>query len=114
MPRVLVIDDEYDGVRMIARKLSANGFEAVPAITLDDARTAFAEGSWDAIVLDYSICERDNFILEAQRYAPVVIFTGDDMAAERLSKKYGVKTVHKPEPENSRKSLISVLREIIS
>ncbi len=65
MSRVLVIDDQKDVRAMICMVLRLNRFEAIEADNARSALTAFAEGDFDAAVVDIFLEDTCGFDLIA-------------------------------------------------
>ncbi len=57
--RFLVVDDEPDVLLLVSANISAWGFDAATASTLDQAREAIADGAPDVLILDVSMPEMD-------------------------------------------------------
>ncbi|MHB0856281.1 MAG: GAF and HD-GYP domain-containing protein [Anaerolineae bacterium] len=88
--RVLVVDDQPDVCRLIARILSAKGFHVSQASGGIEAEAILAQRSFDLLVTDLSMPDMDGVVLQdlcRQRYPDmdVVVLTANDSVATAVS-----------------------------
>jgi two-component system OmpR family response regulator len=86
--RVLIVDDNEDVRRILARRLTIAGFDVVAAANGREGLAALRAGKWDLVLLDLMMPELDGFEFLAQvrtdRGAPpVVVITQYDDPANR-------------------------------
>jgi CheY-like chemotaxis protein len=73
-PKILCVDDEVIGLRIRQMTLESQGYEVVTASEGDTALAAFADTSFDLVILDYSMPGRNGgeVALEMRRARPGV------------------------------------------
>lgn len=81
MPRVAVIDDDTDLLRMVARMLSVGGHEALTFSSVSDAVAALEHDKVDVILTDIFMPRLDGFHLLATMRAshpevPIIAMSG--------------------------------------
>ena len=85
---ILVVDDDESIRTMLARALSAEGFEVTVAPDGDSARAALAAGEPDLVVLDLTLPSEDGLdILAGLRESsdvPVILLTGRGAEHDRI------------------------------
>src|SRR5437016_7534361 len=90
--RVLVVDDEPDVARVIARLAESFGHEVVIAESVDAALARFDEGPFDVVLTDLRLGREDGLALlrhlqERAAEVPVILITGQatiDSAMEAI------------------------------
>jgi CheY-like chemotaxis protein len=101
-PRVLLVDDDPEVRLVLAEMLDASGVEhVVPAATPDDARAAFAAGSFDVVLLDRQLGEVLGDVLanEIRQLDPavgIVLLTGDPVTRDPTPRRAFDRLVTKP------------------
>ena len=101
-PRVLLVDDDPEVRLVLAEMLDASGVEhVVPAATPDDARAAFAAGSFDLVLLDRQLGEVLGDVLanEIRQLDPavgIVLLTGDPVTRDPTPRRAFDRLVTKP------------------
>jgi len=87
-PRVLIVDDEPQIVRLLTVALNAAGYESFTAESGAAALKFAATGAPDLIVLDLGLPDRDgkDVLREIRRFsdAPVIILSARDREAEKI------------------------------
>ena len=87
-PRVLIVDDEPQIVRLLTVALNAAGYESFTAESGAAALKLAATGAPDLIVLDLGLPDRDgkDVLREIRRFsdAPVIILSARDREAEKI------------------------------
>lgn len=85
MTRILIVDNEPDAVRMLARMLELDGFEAIGAQSGQEAVEWLAKNQADAVILDWMLPDVDGLELTRRLRAmpalakmPIVITTAED------------------------------------
>src|SRR3954470_12118965 len=78
--RILVVDDDGETRRLLARSLETGGHVVRGAASCADARGALAEASWDAIVLDVMLPDGSGIDLcrtlrKEQTSIPILLLT---------------------------------------
>jgi two-component system, OmpR family, KDP operon response regulator KdpE len=87
-PKVLVVDDEPQILRVLRPALKASGYEVVGAATVAEAFGALQEGMPDIIILDLGLPDMDG--KEALRKirvltnTPVIVLSARDREAEKV------------------------------
>jgi two-component system copper resistance phosphate regulon response regulator CusR len=89
VPRVLLVEDERKLLRSLQRGLEAEGFEAVPAATGDEAVRLLDAQPFDCLILDWLLPGRDGLQLladlrRAGRTTPVLMLTARDAVEDRV------------------------------
>ena len=82
-PKVLVVDDELDLIKMVSKRLALEGFEVLLAKDGEEAIAKAREGHPDVIVLDlmmprlsgFEVCQMLKKDAQFQR-TPVIFFSG--------------------------------------
>lgn len=98
--RVLVVEDERDILEAACESLRDEGYAAVAATTLADARRELSAGHVDAIILDLRLPDGNGAELLAElaatgaRVSVVVASVALDVPA--VAEQYGVRFVRKP------------------
>jgi len=122
-PRLLVVDDEAVQRLMVARVAALRGFETDGVATLEEAEARLRGASYEAVVLDLSLGERDGIELLRTVYRcpsePAVIFiSGFDQrvrqAAARLALALGLRVageIGKPLPLERLDMMLTCLPE---
>src|SRR5262245_20575017 len=87
--RLLVVEDERKLLRSLHRGLEAEGYSVATAVTGNEAQARLAEGSFDALILDWMLPGKDGIqILNDLRTAgsrlPVVLLTARDAVEDRV------------------------------
>jgi two-component system, NtrC family, response regulator AtoC len=90
--RILVVDDEPDVARVIARLAESFGYEVVVAGSVETAISQFTDSPFDVVLTDLRLGQRDGLALlrhlrEAAPDVPVVLITGQatiDSAMEAI------------------------------
>ena len=85
--RILLVDDEAEVRRFLARRLSRRGYEVTTATDSDQARALLAEGAFDLAILDFMMPGMNGLELAAQcrlRYPDVrvLMLTGSPVISE--------------------------------
>lgn len=79
MKQVLVVDDDAVSRLVLGHMLSGQGFAVIEAGSVDDALVATADATFDLIICDYVMPDRDGLdFLEAlgQTSPPFILLTG--------------------------------------
>jgi two-component system KDP operon response regulator KdpE len=88
-PRILVVDDEPQLVRVLRPALSAGGYEMLEATTGREALKAIAAQAPDAVLLDLGLPDMDGKEALAQARAfsqiPIVVLSARDREAEKIA-----------------------------
>jgi two-component system copper resistance phosphate regulon response regulator CusR len=89
VPRVLLVEDERKLLRSLQRGLEAEGFEAVPTATGDEAVRLLDAQPFDCLILDWLLPGRDGLQLladlrRAGRTTPVLMLTARDAVEDRV------------------------------
>jgi DNA-binding response OmpR family regulator len=89
MARLLVVEDERKLLRSLKRGLDAEGHEVATAMTGDEGRACLAEGTYDAVILDWMLPGRDGLELLADlrgagKRVPVLLLTARDTVEDRV------------------------------
>ncbi|TFH18074.1 MAG: sigma-54-dependent Fis family transcriptional regulator [Lentisphaerales bacterium] len=79
-PRVLIVEDDPDGLRSVSEAVRDAGFEAVAVTNGTDAVSAFRQGHFDAVLSDLVLPDIDGIevlvrIRKINRETPVLIMT---------------------------------------
>ena len=87
-PKIMVVEDNLDEVKLIKMILEPEGYEVVTTLNGNEAKEKIKEGKIDLIVLDVMMPEMDGFafcswIRKSENYKdiPVILLTG---VAERI------------------------------
>ena len=87
--RVLLVEDDAEIADFIVRGLREEGFTVELATNGDDAGHALAQGSWDVVLLDWTLPGTDGLTLlrrfrQAGHAAPVLFLTARDALSDRV------------------------------
>ena len=87
--RVLLIEDDNEIADFVVRGLREEGFTVELAVNGDDAGHALALGSWDVVLLDWTLPGADGLTLlrrfrQAGHAAPVLFLTARDALSDRV------------------------------
>lgn len=87
--RILVVEDEPKLAKLMASSLEAEGFTADVVLTNEDAKHLLASISYDALVLDLGLPDRDGLELIRELRAskeslPILVATARDALSSRL------------------------------
>ena len=87
-PKIMVVEDNIDEVKLIKMILEPEGYEVVTTLNGNEAKEKIKEGKIDLIVLDVMMPEMDGFAFcswvrksEDYKDIPVILLTG---VAERI------------------------------
>jgi len=85
--RILLVDDEVEIRRLLARRLSRRGYEVTTATGSDQALALLAEGEFDLAILDFMMPGMNGLELAAQcrlRYPDlrILMLTGSPVVSE--------------------------------
>ena len=87
-PKIMVVEDNLDEVKLIKMILEPEGYEVVTTLNGNEAKEKIKEGKIDLIVLDVMMPEMDGFAFcswvrksEDYKDIPVILLTG---VAERI------------------------------
>lgn len=87
-PRILIVDDEPQILRLLTVALNAAGYESITAASGAAALKLAATGAPDLIVLDLGLPDRDgkDVLREVRLFsdAPVIILSARDREAEKI------------------------------
>src|SRR4051794_18143724 len=88
MTRVLVVEDQPSLLRNLVRGMEEDGYEVLPAASVDEARRA-AEGSVDVVVLDLMLPDGSGIDLLRQMRRdkfeqPILVLTARDSVEDRI------------------------------
>jgi DNA-binding response OmpR family regulator len=105
-PKILIVDDDEEGVRTFARILKLEGYSVQTAFTAEMGLYEAQLSQPDAIILDFHMPLVDGLgflrrlrAQAAQRATPVAIITADYFLDDSLSNeiaKLGAEVAHKP------------------
>jgi two-component system KDP operon response regulator KdpE len=88
-PRILVVDDEPQMLRVLRPALTAAGYEALSASTGREALRAIAAAAPDAVLLDLGLPDMDGKEVLAQARAftrvPILILSARDRESEKIA-----------------------------
>jgi DNA-binding response OmpR family regulator len=89
-PRVLLVDDELNIVKVVSKRLSVSGFEVVTALDGQEALSQVAAAAPDLIVLDVMLPKLNGLQVCAQlkhdaryRHIPIILFTAKTEEKDR-------------------------------
>jgi DNA-binding response OmpR family regulator len=87
--RLLVVEDERKLLRGLQRGLEAKGYEVVTAATGTDAQARLSGGSFDAMILDWMLPDKDGVQILSDLRAhgqrlPVLLLTARDAVEDRV------------------------------
>ncbi|MDP8299623.1 MAG: response regulator [Candidatus Tantalella remota] len=106
--KILIIEDEYDTAKVLARRMTDNGFDVVMAYDSESGKHLVVKESPDLILLDLMLPpDGGESVLaqirmnEASKDIPVVVLTGiEDDECKRMIGKMGV-SAYLTKPYNS-------------
>jgi len=84
--KILLVDDDEDGLEFLTMALPRRGFEVVCACDVASARARLQEGGIDALVCDLSLPDGSGeSVLEGASNLPAIriVLSGSDSAADR-------------------------------
>jgi len=88
-PRILVVDDEPQMLRVLRPALAAAGYEALFASTGREALRAIAASAPDAVLLDLGLPDMDGkeVLAQARSFSrtPIIILSARDREAEKIA-----------------------------
>lgn len=101
MPKILIADDEPDVLSVLAKKVSAAGYEVITAMDGQEAWDKIVSREPDAVLLDLSLPGLHGFeVLEKLRsnppfkkWCPVIIISGHD-ELENIKKGIALEAEH--------------------
>ncbi|MBN1521462.1 MAG: response regulator [Candidatus Aureabacteria bacterium] len=90
MSRILVVDDGKTMVKIISKKLEANGFDVIPAYDGQEAVLKAREENPDLIILDLNLPRINGFMVcrilkydEKYRHIPIILLTARKSDADK-------------------------------
>ena len=118
-PKVLLVDDELSIIKMVGKRLEAEGFEVTTATDGEDGLQKAKTGSPDVVVLDLMLPKMDGYkvcglLKKDSRYAkiPIILFSARAQEKDiQLGQEVGA-DAYIPKPFTA-PTLIGKIRELL-
>jgi DNA-binding response OmpR family regulator len=85
MAHILIVEDEYVINELVKKNLELAGHSCVPVFDGDEALAEMRKDTYDLIILDVMLPERDGFsLLECENHTPTIFLTARDSLSDRM------------------------------